>query len=253
MSSPPASSDIPPRVLILLCTYRERENLERLIPEILEQVPQADLLVIDDGSPDGTREFLEDYARRDDRVSGLDRGGKLGLGTAILAGMQQAIDRGYDVLLNLDADFSHPPRFLPDLLAGMAEADVVIGSRYVPGGGIVGWTWSRKLMSRCINWYARLLLGLKTRDNSGSFRCYRVAKLAELDFARIRGTGYAFMEEILYRLRRINCRMKEVPIVFEERRFGQSKINGKEAAKALWVIFRLFVDRVFRVGVRKGE
>ena len=133
-----------------------------------------------------------------------------------------AIEHGFDYLLNLDADFSHPPRFIPALLAGMADHDVMIGSRYVEGGGVEGdFNLKRKFMSTGINWYARLLLGLKTRDNSGSFRCYRVSKLAEIGLDRIRSRGYSFQEEILFRCRQVGCRMGETPILFENRRAGR--------------------------------
>ena len=176
--------------------------------------------------------------------------GKQGLGTATLAGFRYALDHDYTLVLNLDADFSHHPRHIPDLLACMETADVAIGSRYVPGGGVVGWGLQRHLMSRGVNFYAHLFLGLKTRDNSGAFRCYRVAKLCELDLSLFRATGYAFQEEVLYRCRRIGCRFAESPIVFEDRRYGESKINWREAVAALWVIFRLGVDRVLGVSVK---
>ncbi|MBW3539848.1 MAG: polyprenol monophosphomannose synthase [Planctomycetes bacterium] len=239
------------RVLITLCTYNERENLESLVAEILAHAPDADVLVIDDNSPDGTGELADRLAAGDSRVAVLHRPGKQGLGTATLAGFRRAIEGGYDFVLNLDADFSHPPRYLPALRAAMDEADVAIGSRYVPGGGVEGWGVGRHFMSRAINWYARLLLGLRTRDNSGSFRCYRVAKLAELDLDRVVSRGYAFQEEMLYRCRRAECRFVEVPIVFENRRAGETKINWRETAAALWVILRLGVENVLRVRVMK--
>jgi dolichol-phosphate mannosyltransferase len=159
--------------------------------------------------------------------------------------MRFAIDGGYDLYLNLDADFSHPPRFIPDLLAGMADHDVMIGSRYVPGGGVEGeFNFKRKFMSTGINLYARFFLGLSTKDNSGSYRCYRVSKLALIDPARVLSRGYSFMEEILFWCRQAGCRMSETPILFENRRAGVSKINKKEAIMALWIIFRLGVERI---------
>jgi dolichol-phosphate mannosyltransferase len=151
-------------------------------------------------------------------------------------------------VLNMDADFSHHPRYLSAILAAMSDADVVIGSRYVAGGGVQGWGALRHFMSGGINWYARLMLGLKTRDNSGAFRCYRAAKLRDVSFDQVRARGYAFQEEILYRLKRVGCRFTEVPIVFEDRRYGTSKINGREAATALWVIFRLGIENC-RAGI----
>ena len=151
----------------------------------------------------------------------------------------------FDYLLNLDADFSHPPRFIPALLAGMADHDVMIGSRYVPGGGVEGgFTLKRRLMSGGINGYARLLLGLTSKDNSGAFRCYRVSKLAEIDLSRVRSRGYSFQEEILYWCQKVGCRIGETPILFENRRAGTSKINMREAAWALWILLRLGVSRL---------
>jgi dolichol-phosphate mannosyltransferase len=222
-----------------LCTYNERDNVAALIPEIWRYAPAADILVIDDHSPDGTGDVAEDFAACDARVHVAHRSGKLGLGTAMLAGFQYAIARDYEFLINLDADFSHPPRFIPALLALMGQADVAIGSRYVVGGGVVGWGLRRHFMSRAINCYARTLLRLTTRDNSGSYRCYRLAKMKEIDFDRFLSRGYAFQEEILYRCRRIGCRFVETPIVFEERRYGASKINLKESVAAGWIILRL--------------
>lgn len=237
------------KLLITLCTYNERENLPKLISEIHAHVPSAEVLVIDDNSPDGTGQQAEELAGRDARVHVLHRAGKLGLGTATVAGFRFAIEHGYTQVLNMDADFSHHPRHLPALLEGLSRVDVSIGSRYVPGGGVVGWKWHRHLMSRGINFYARWLLGLKTRDNSGSYRAYRVAKLAQIDWSRIRARGYAFQEELLYRCRAVGCTFEETPITFEDRRFGQSKINWKESVSALWVIFRLALDRLCGVPV----
>ncbi|MEZ6056533.1 MAG: polyprenol monophosphomannose synthase [Planctomycetaceae bacterium] len=230
---------IPARTLITLCTYNEFENLSRLVPEILEHVPDAHILVIDDNSPDGTGQLADELAAGDSRILVLHRPQKEGLGVATVAGFRYGIKHNYTRLINMDADFSHPPRFLPALLAQADDFDVVIGSRYVPGGEVEGWGWGRHLMSRSINLYARLLLGLKTKDNSGSYRCYRVSKLQETPLHNIRARGYAIQEEILYLCRRAGCSFTEVPIRFEERRFGSSKINWKEAFSALWVLFRL--------------
>jgi dolichol-phosphate mannosyltransferase len=228
-----------PRVLITLCTYNERKNLEQLIPEILQLVPAADVLVIDDNSPDGTGEFAEELAAADSRVRVLHRPGKLGLGTATVAGFHDGIDHKYDWLVNLDADYSHPPRFIPDMLAAAPDYDVVIGSRYVAGGEVSGWGLKRHLMSKSLNLYARIVLGLPTKDNSGSFRCYRVTKLAEVDWSKTRATGYAIEEEILFRLARCGARMIEVPIRYEERRFGHTKLHWKEALEAGLVLMKL--------------
>ncbi len=238
-------------LLITLCTYNELENLPKLIPEIHEHAPDAHILVIDDNSPDGTGKLADELATADDRIRVLHRKGKLGLGTATLAGFQYGVDNDYEFLINLDADFSHPPRFIPALRELMSQADVGIGSRYVPGGKVEGWGPMRFFMSGGINWYARLFLRLKTRDNSGSFRCYRVSKLAEIDFDIVRAKGYAFQEEILYLCKRIGCTFAETPITFEDRRYGESKINWKESVIALWVIFVLGLDGLFGKRVKK--
>jgi dolichol-phosphate mannosyltransferase len=236
---------VPPRLIVSLATYNEVENLRQLVAEIRQHAPHAAILIIDDNSPDGTGRLADELAATLPQVFVLHRPSKLGLGTAMLAAVQYAIDHGYDYFLNLDADGSHPPRFIPALLAGMSDHDVMIGSRYVAGGGVEGeFNFKRKFMSQGINWYARLLLGLKTRDNSGSFRCYRVSKLAEIDLQRIRSRGYSFQEEILFWCRQVGCRMGETPILFENRRAGTSKINKAEAVEALRIILRLGIDRL---------
>jgi dolichol-phosphate mannosyltransferase len=233
-----------PRVLISLATYNERENLRGLVAEIRQFAPQASILVIDDNSPDGTGELADELAKANPGIEVIHRAGKLGLGTATLEGMRFAIDRRFDYLLNLDADGSHPPRFIPALLAGMRDHDVMIGSRYIKGGGVEGeFNLKRKFMSTGINWYARLMLGLKTKDNSGAFRCYRVAKLEEIGLDRVRSRGYSFQEEILFWCRMVGCRMGETPILFENRRAGVSKINQHEVIEALRIILALGVAR----------
>jgi len=239
------------RTLITLCTYNEADNLQDLIPELLSLVPDATVLVIDDNSPDGTGLLVEKMGAQDSRIRVLHRSGKLGLGTATLAGFRYAIDNGFDWLVNLDADFSHRPTYVPQLMEKMSEYDVVIASRYVAGGGVAGWTRGRKLMSQMINAWARLLLGLPTADNSGSFRCYRVSKLSEIDWDLTLARGFAFQEEILYRCRRVDCRMTEIPIIFDDRRYGVTKINLRESIAAVWVMLRLGAQRLLRQRVRK--
>jgi dolichol-phosphate mannosyltransferase len=237
-----------------LATYNEAGNLRGLVSEIREHAPHASILIIDDNSPDGTGAIADELQASLPEIHVIHRSGKQGLGTAVLAGMRFAVEHGFDYFLNLDADGSHPPRFIPDLLAGMERNDVMIGSRYIPGGGVEGeFNLKRKFMSTGINWYARLFLGLRTKDNSGSFRCYRVSKLALIDFDRVRSRGYSFMEEILFWCREAGCSMGETPILFENRRSGSSKINKSEAIKALQIIFQLGVDRMLgrtRSGIR---
>lgn len=234
----------PAKTLVTLATYNEIENLPRLVEEIFQYAPQVDVLVIDDNSPDGTGAWCDRRAAEELRLRCLHREGKLGLGTATIAGMRHALEHGYEQVLNMDADFSHHPRYLPDLLAGMeregdARVDVMIGSRYVRGGRIEGWPLKRHLMSRGVNLYARLLLGLKSKDCSGAFRCYRTELLRKLDFDCILSRGYSFQEEILWRLKRLGARFGETPITFVDRERGSSKINSGEARSALRIILNL--------------
>jgi dolichol-phosphate mannosyltransferase len=230
-----------PRVLVSVATYNELENLPLLVDEVFSIAPQVEVLVIDDNSPDGTGVWAKERAQGDKRVHSIHRAGKLGLGTATIAAMQYAIEHNYDYLLNMDADFSHHPRYVPALLAGMQNADVMIGSRYCPGGGVKDWPFKRRLMSKSVNLYARMALGLKPGDCSGAYRCFRVETLRKLDFSKIKSRGYSFQEEILWHLKKAGARFGETPIIFADRERGQSKINGWEAIMALWIIFRMGV------------
>lgn len=200
------------------------------------------MLVIDDNSPDGTGRWCDEYAASDPRLSVMHRPGKLGLGTAAIAGFKYAIEHEYQFVLTMDADFSHHPKYLPALRSGVegkhSRVDVTIGSRYVPGGGIEGWPPHRLVMSRAINTYARVLLGLEVRDCSGAFRCYRVSKLKELDFEAMLSRGYSYVEEILWRLKRCRTTFSETPVTFVDRELGQTKINWREAVSAILLILR---------------
>jgi dolichol-phosphate mannosyltransferase len=238
------------KTLVTVATYNEVENLPRLVEEIFRAAPQADVLVIDDNSPDGTGRWCDQRAAEDTRLRSIHRRAKLGLGTAIIAGMRYSIERGYTFTLNMDADFSHHPRYIPALLAGMEPehgppVDVMIGSRYAPCGGVEGWSLGRHCMSRGVNLYARWILGLKPKDCSGAFRCYRTSLLAQLDFRVMRSRGYSFQEEMLWRLKRLGARIAEVPIVFANRQHGNSKIDSREAVAALWIILGLGLWRRF--------
>lgn len=234
-----------PRLLVSLATYNELGNLQPLVETIRQFAPLSSILVIDDNSPDGTGKIADELASRLPDMHVIHRAGKLGLGTAMLEAITFAVQNRYDYMLNLDADFSHPPRFIPALLDGMRDHDVMIGSRYVPGGGVEGgFNLKRKFMSSGINWYARFLLGLTSKDNSGAYRCYRVNKLAQIDLNRVRSRGYSFQEEILFWCKEVGCRIGETPILFENRRSGTSKINMREATSALWILLRLGLGRV---------
>ncbi len=241
------------RTLVATCTYNERENIRELIAAIVETVPEAHVLVVDDGSPDGTGELADDCAAEDARVHVMHRPAKLGLGSAILEALRFAIRHDYDFMVNMDADFSHPPADLPRILDAARSADVVIGSRYVPGGGVVGWGFKRRFISSMINVYSRLLLGLRARDASGGFRCYRLDRVRRIDFGRIASRGYSWQEEFLFYCQQAGCRIAEVPIIFHDRRSGESKINMKEAWQALWMIFVTGVRRCLRLTGADGS
>jgi dolichol-phosphate mannosyltransferase len=225
--------------LVILATYNEIENLPNLVEEILRVLPIADVLVIDDNSPDGTGRWCDERAQLEPRLKCMHRSGKLGLGTATLVGLQHAIDHGYDIAITMDADWSHDPKFINALLAATEHADVAIGSRYCAGGGIEGWPLRRRLMSRYINALTRRLLRIPVRDASGAFRAYRVAALKRINLPDIRATGYAYLEEILWQLNRSGATFIEVPIVFRDRRAGTSKFNLQEAIAKISTLTRL--------------
>jgi dolichol-phosphate mannosyltransferase len=233
-----------PRTLVALATYNEAENLPGLVDAIFRAIPDVEILVVDDNSPDGTGRWCDDRARGEPRLHCLHRPRKLGLGSATLDAMRFALVRDCEVLATLDADWSHEPADLPALVEATGRADVVIGSRYVPGGQIEGWPWHRRLLSRWINAASRVLLRLPVRDASGAFRAYRTARLRELRLERVRSSGYAYLEEILWHLDRAGATFAEVPITFRQRRAGESKINLREAAGKLATIFRLAFRRV---------
>jgi dolichol-phosphate mannosyltransferase len=230
---------IPPRILVSTATYNERDNLQPLLAEVSRVLPSAEMLVIDDNSPDGTGKLADELAAADPRVHVLHRASKLGLGTAIVAGMHYAIEHNYDLFVNIDADFSHHPRYLPALIAGMARNDVMIGSRYVRGGATENWPLSRRAVSMAINTLTRILMRLPARDTSGGYRCYRVAKLRQARLDRLISRGYSFQQEVLYRCRQAGCRIGETPIVFADRRVGVTKVNTREVVRSIAVI--LFV------------
>ena len=238
------------RLLVTLATYNEHDNLKPLVEAIHEQAPHADILVIDDNSPDGTGMLADELAAADRRVHVLHRPGKLGLGTATLAAMRYAIDHDYDFLLNLDADFSHPPRYIPDVLRGMAEGrDVMIGSRYVCGGGTQNWSPRREFISRRVNGVVRFLFRMPVHDASGSYRCYRISKLRAVPLERVKSRGYSFQQEVLFRCHRAGCTLGETPIVFENRRAGASKVNLKEAVRSMSMLMWLGLRS--RVGLER--
>jgi dolichol-phosphate mannosyltransferase len=227
-------------ILIVVPTYNEKENLQPLVEQAFEQLPEAHLLIVDDASPDGTGQLADDMARRDARVSVLHRAGKLGLGTAYIAGFRHALERGYQFVLEMDADFSHDPRYLPQIVAiARDEADLVLGSRYITGGGTVNWGLMRQAISRGGNLYARSVLGTKISDMTGGFKCFRRRVLEAIDLDSVRSEGYSFQIEMTYRALKKGFNVVEMPIVFADRRVGQSKMSRAIVAEAMWMVWRM--------------
>ncbi len=234
------------RALVIVPTYNEAENIEHLIAEILAQPGPFDVLVVDDNSPDGTGCLAEAWAAKGPRVRALHRPAKLGLGTAYIAGFRYALEHGYPYALTMDADFSHNPRYLPALLGLMDRYDVAIGSRYVPGGGATGCSLGRVLLSRGANALAHWVLGLKVHDCTAGFRCYRAEVLRAIDLDSIFSDGYSFLVEMVTRCARRGFAIGELPILFENRRRGASKISRREIYKSVYTLFRLRFSRSSR-------
>jgi dolichol-phosphate mannosyltransferase len=220
------------RVVVIIPTYDERENIERIVGRVVSSVPDADVLVVDDGSPDGTGKVADAMAEEDARVHVLHRTAKNGLGAAYIAGFDWALARGYDVLVEMDADGSHAPEQLHRLLGALEHADAVLGSRWVPGGAVVNWPRRRKLLSVGGNLYTRLALGIQLRDATGGYRAYKRAVLESIDYGAVASEGYCFQVDLTRRALAAGFRVAEVPITFVERERGESKMSGEIVREA---------------------
>jgi len=229
------------RALVCLPTYDEKDNVVPMTEAILAATPDVDVLIIDDNSPDGTGQLADGIAAREPRVKVLHRAGKEGLGKAYLAGFDWALGHGYDLILEMDADFSHDPKYLPGMLEAARGADLVLGSRNIPGGGTVNWGVGRKIISRGGSLYARTILGIPVRDLTGGFKCFHRKVLESIDLPTVECSGYAFQIELTFRALRRGFRVVELPIVFVDRRVGQSKMSKRivlEALRKVWSIRR---------------
>jgi dolichol-phosphate mannosyltransferase len=226
-----------PGAWLILPTYNEADNVEPIVRAAREQLRPGDrILIVDDNSPDGTGQIADRLARELEGVQVLHRPGKQGLGRAYLAGFRHALDGGADLVLEMDADFSHDPADLPRLIAAADDADLVLGSRYVAGGSVTDWGLVRRLVSRGGSWYARIVLGVKVRDLTGGFKCFRRSVLEALDLESVHADGYGFQIELTYRALKAGFRVDEIPIVFRDRRVGQSKMNARIALEAVWKV-----------------
>lgn len=236
------------RIVVIIPTFNERESIEAIVARVRASVPEADVLIADDNSPDGTGRIADAMAAEDPRVQVMHRLGKEGLGAAYLAGFSWALQHEYDVVVEMDADGSHQPEQLPRLLSALRDADLVLGSRWVEGGGIVNWPKHRELLSRGGSLYTRVLLGIPLRDVTGGYRAFRADTLRRLDLHEVASQGYCFQVDLAWRAAQRHLRITEVPITFVEREVGTSKMNQKIVVEALWrVTMWGFDDRVTRL------
>lgn len=239
------------RVVVIMPTYNERENIEAMAGRVRRAVPAANLLVVDDNSPDGTGEIADKLAASDPAVHVLHRGGKAGLGTAYIAGFRWALERGYEAIVEMDADGSHQPEELPALLTALTGADLVLGSRWVRGGRVVNWPRSRELLSRGANIYARLMLGIRLKDATAGYRAYRAATLRRVGLDQVASQGYCFQIDLALRTVHAGLTVAEVPITFVERTHGASKMSRAIVAEAFWRVAVWGITRRWRRGVLK--
>ena len=228
-------------MIVVIPTYNEKGNIKRLIPQILGRHPHIEILVVDDNSPDGTGQVVQEFARTTSRVHLVQRDGKLGLGTAYIAGFRFAIEHKYAFIIEMDADFSHAPAEIPTFLHTIQSCDMVIGSRYMPGGATSHWPRHRRWLSRAANLYTRLLTGMPLTDATGGYRCFRREVLERIKLHRIGSNGYVFQIEMAFRAWKQGFRIVEIPIVFANRTEGQSKLDGHIVWEALWTLCKLRV------------
>ncbi len=234
------------QILIIIPTFNERENIVLIIPEIKKVLPQAHILVVDDSSPDGTAQSVRDMASSINDIYLLERPQKDGLGRAYISGFMWALQRSYQFIFEMDADFSHDPKYLPDFLDAIKENDLVIGSRYISGVNVINWPMSRLLLSYCGNKFASILTGISVKDCTGGFKCFRRELLEKLDLDKISSSGYSFQVEINYYAWKKGFRISEIPIVFTDRKYGDSKMSTKIIREAFLLIWKLRLASLFK-------
>ena len=228
------------RALVIVPTYNEASNIRLIVPEILSQDQRIDVLVVDDNSPDGTGQIADELAGQNQRIHVLHRDGKQGLGTAYVAGFKWALDRDYEYIFEMDADYSHDPKHLPEFLAAAQEADLVLGSRYLNGRvTVANWPMTRLLLSYFANIYARIVTGHKLWDATGGFKCFRRKVLSSIELDSVTSNGYSFQIEMSFRAKRKGFKIREIPILFVDRTDGESKMSGAIVREAVWMVWRL--------------
>ncbi len=227
------------KTLVIMPTYNEKENIERIVPEILDKGESIDVLIVDDNSPDGTGRIADRMAEINSRIFVLHRDKKAGLGTAYKSGFRYALENGYDYVFEMDADFSHDPKYIPSFLEAVKKDDLVLGSRYISGVNVINWPMSRLMLSYYANVYTRWVTGLPVRDATGGFKCFRRRVLESVELDKVKSEGYSFQIEVSFRAWKKGFKIKEIPIVFEDRREGQSKMSKKIVREAVWMVWKL--------------
>lgn len=233
--------------VVIIPTYNEIDNISKMVHAVFNINPDFSILIIEDGSPDGTAKVVREMQKSFSRLHMIERKGKLGLGTAYITGFKWALEKGFDYIFEMDCDFSHPPEELPNLLAAAQENDLVIGSRYIGGIRIINWPFRRLLLSYCASIYTRFITGIPIQDTTGGFKCFKRSTLEALNLDRILSNGYSFQLELNYKVWAKGLKIKEVPIIFYERRDGQSKMSGKIIHEAIFAVFKLRLRKIFGI------
>lgn len=238
------------KTLIIIPTYNERDNITTLIPEIRKQLPDTHILVVDDSSPDGTSEAVKELSTKTENIFVLDREKKQGLGRAYISGFKWALKQDYELIFEMDADFSHDPKYLPDFIKAAENADLVIGSRYISGVNVINWPMSRLLISYFGNVYARIIAGIPVRDCTSGFKCFHSRVLKSINLNKVDSSGYAFQVEMNFHVWKQGYHIEEIPIIFTDRRVGQSKMSSKIVREALILLWKLRLMSIFYSGKR---
>jgi len=233
------------KILIIIPTYNELENLPRLLPEVLSKDDGIDVLIVDDNSPDGTSAFVESQMKNNNRIHLIKRSSKQGLGTAYIAGFKYALQNGYDFVFEMDADFSHDPKEIPRFLDEIKNSDVVLGSRYINGVNVINWPMRRLLLSSFANLYTRFITGMPVHDATGGFKCFRIKVLQAIDLNKVKSNGYAFQIEMSFKAWKKGFKVKEIPIIFVDRVKGKSKMSRKIVREAVTMVWKLRLKSIF--------